>query len=115
MRALALSSVVFFLPSMALAEDWWVVVGFFDHPSLEWDDGIMTESEKLDTDLAACDQSTYWDYTAKFEGFDTDGRGTVFVVNTEDLLTQEQAETVLQKTLACVPDAYVKEARYFGE
>ncbi len=115
MPKVLLACLVACLPTATLAADWWVVTGFFDHPPMEWDDGILVQGNGLEADLNACGLSAYWDFAAKFDGFDTDGRGTVFVVFTPDLLDKPAAEILLERTLPCVPDAYIKEAIYFGE
>lgn len=115
MRNLLLATTVTCLPTASLAADWWVVVGYFDHPPSEWDDGILTQGNGLEADLNACGLSAYWDFATKFDGFDTDGRGTVFVVHTMDLLDKPAAESLLEQARPCVPDAYIKEATYFGE
>ena len=65
--------------------------------------------------MNACGLAAYWDFAAKFDGIDTEGRGTVFVVSTSDLLDRSAAENLLEQALPCVPDAYIKEAVYFGE
>lgn len=103
------------LPSVVAASEWWVVIGYFDHPPMEWDDGILTQAQGLEASLANCGLSPFWDFTAKFEGFDTDGRGTVFVINTFDSLTRDGAANLLAAAQPCVRDAYIKEARYYGE
>jgi hypothetical protein len=115
MRKLLLTLVVACLPSMSQAADWWVVIGYFDHPPMEWDDGVLTKANDLEAALTDCGLSAFWDFTAKFDGFDTDGRGSVFVINTFDRLNRAAAENLLAATKPCVPDAYIKEATYFGE
>jgi hypothetical protein len=115
MRALLLSAALTTLPTLALAQEWWVVVGFFDHPPLEWDDGILAQGNGLEADLAACNLRVFWDFAGKFEGLDTDGRGTVFVIDAPDLPTKQAAETLAEAARPCVPDAYVTAARYYGE
>ncbi len=115
MRKLLLAASITCLPTVSLAADWWVVIGYFDHPPMEWDDGILVQGNGLEADLNTCGHTAYWDFAAKFDGFDTDGRGTVFVVYTPDLLDKPAAEALLEATLPCVPDAYIKEATYSGE
>ena len=115
MRKLLLAALVTCLPSVTLAADWWVVIGYFDHPPMEWDDGVLTQGNDLEAALTDCGLSAFWDFTAKFDGFDTDGRGSVFVINTFDRLNKAAAENLLAATKPCVPDAYIKQATYFGE
>jgi hypothetical protein len=115
MRAFLLTAALTTLPTLALAEDWAVVIGYFDHPPMEWDDGILAQGTDLEAALKDCNLSAYWDFAAKFEGFNADGRGTVFVVYSSDLLTQRQAESLLETARPCVPDAYAKALRYYGE
>ena len=115
MRRLLLATAVTCLPTATFAADWWVVIGYFDHPPMEWDDGVLTQGNDLEAALQDCGLSAYWDFTAKFDGFDTDGRGSVFVVYTPELLEESAAESLLEAALPCVPDAYIKEATYFGE
>ena len=69
MRNLLLATTVTCLPTASLAADWWVVVGYFDHPPSEWDDGILTQGNGLEADLNACGLSAYWDFATKFDGF----------------------------------------------
>jgi hypothetical protein len=115
MRALLLTAALTVAPTLAFAEEWWVIVGYFDHPPLEWDDGILAQGRDLEAALAACDLKVYWDFAGKFEGLNTDGRGTVFVVDAPDLLTEQSAATLVEAAKPCVPDAYAKAARYYGE
>ena len=115
MRNLLLAALVTCLPTATLAADWYVVIGYFDHPPMEWDDGVPTKANDLEAALTDCGLSAFWDFTAKFDGFDTDGRGSVFVINTFDRLNRAAAENLLAATKPCVPDAYIKEATYFGE
>jgi hypothetical protein len=115
MRALVLTAALTGLPSVAFAEDFWVVLGHFDHPPMEWDDGILKQGQELETALAACGLTVFWDFAAKFEGFNADGRGTVFVLSTPDMLDEAKATELLATALPCAPDAHVKAARYFGE
>ena len=115
MRATILSAALAICPTVGLAEDWWVVVGYFDHPPLEWDDGILKQGQDLEADLSGCNMRVFWDFAGKFEGFNTDSRGTVFVVDTPKALTELEAEELAEAAALCVPDAYSKTARYFGE
>lgn len=115
MRKLFLTLLVACLPSVSQAADWWVVIGYFDHPPMEWDDEVLTKANDLDAALKDCGLSAFWDFTAKFDGFDTDGRGSVFVINTFDQLNKAAAENLLAATKPCVPDAYIKQANYAGE
>jgi hypothetical protein len=51
----------------------------------------------------------------KFDGFNPNGRGTVFIADAVPNLSKSQAEHVLGQVRPCVPDAYIKRGRYFGE
>ena len=110
-----LAAVTLLMPTAVHAQDWWVVIGYFDHPPMEWDDGIMNKATALESALTDCGLTAFWDFAAKFQGFDTDGRGTVFVINTFIPLNRTAAENLLAATTPCVADAYIKQASYAGE
>lgn len=115
MRAFLLSVAVAVLPSLAVADEWHVVLGFFDHEPGGWDDAILDRGQQLEAGLKSCNLSPYWDWATKFDGYNEDGRGTVFIVHSPTSLTESEAESKLEATLPCVPDAYVKAMRYAGE
>jgi hypothetical protein len=115
MRALLLSAALATLPSLAAAAEWHVVLGFFDHEPGGWDDAILEQGLKLETDLMDCGLSPFWDWAIKFDSYNEDGRGTVFIVHSPTSLTKSEADTLLETAAPCVPDAYVKAMNYAGE
>jgi hypothetical protein len=116
MRQLVPGLLALFLGSTAaMASEWWVIVGYVDHDPSAWDDAVTARANALNAQLAPCGLDAFWDFTAKFDGFATGGRGTVFVVNTPDQLSKSAARTLLARTVPCVPDAYIKQAGYYGE
>jgi hypothetical protein len=115
MRALLISAALAALPSLAAAEEWHVVLGFFDHEPGGWDDAILDQGQQLEADLKACNLSPFWDWATKFDGYNDDGRGTVFIVYSPTSLTQSEAETMLDAAAPCVPEAYVQAMSYAGE
>lgn len=115
MRALLLSAALAALPSLAAAEEWHVVLGFFDHEPMGWDDAILEQGVQLEADLKGCNLSPFWDWAAKFDGYNEDGRGTVFIIYSPTSLTKSEAESMLETAAPCVPDAYVKAMSYAGE
>ena len=102
-------------PAMAKAQEWWVIVSFVDHPPFQWTDAVMDRANHLERTLAPCGLGVWWDWTGKFDGFNPNGRGTVFVINTAQRLSKSQAQRILTLARSCQPDAYIKQARYLGE
>lgn len=115
MRALLLSAILATLPSLAAAEEWHVVLGSFDHEPGGWDDAILEQGQQLEADLKACNLSPFWDWAIKFDGFNDDGRGTVFIVYSPTSMTESEAAGLLETATPCVPDAYIKAMNYAGE
>lgn len=115
MRALLLSAALAAFPSLAAAEEWLVVLGFFDHEPGGWDDAILDQGQKLEADLKGCNLSPFWDWAIKFNGYNEDGRGTVFIIYSPTALTKSEAESMLETAAPCVPDAYVQAMTYAGE
>jgi hypothetical protein len=113
-----LASLVFLVSvsGLAQAQDgrFWVIVGYVDHPPMEWTDAVMVKAADLENRLAACGLRPFWDWTAKFVGFNPNGRGTVFVIDGA-ARPRAQAEMILALARPCVPDAYVKAGDYLGE
>ncbi|MBE2278000.1 MAG: hypothetical protein IAE87_17090 [Rhodobacteraceae bacterium] len=103
------------LPAAAAADEWFVIVSYVDHPPFEWADAALDRARYLDTALAPCGYSAWSDFVGKFDGFNPNGRGTVFIADAVPNLSKSQAEHVLGQVRPCVPDAYIKRGRYFGE
>jgi hypothetical protein len=101
-------------PALAQGTSYWVVVGYVDHEPMAWADSVTTKAAELENRLAACGLRPFWDWTAKFDGFNPNGRGTVFVIDGSDR-PKAQAEALAALARPCIPDAYVKAARYLGE
>jgi hypothetical protein len=112
----ALAALAALAPARAQSgNEWWVIVGYVDHPPFEWTDQVLVTGNRLSDRLAACGLTAWWDFTGKFDGFATEGRGSVIVVSTDVPLTKQAASRLLTATKPCVGDAYIKAARYFGE
>lgn len=115
MRRLAACLIALCLAPAASAAEWWVIVGYVDHEPSSWDDAVLSRGNALNAQLSRCGLQAFWDFTSKFDGFATGGRGSVFVVDTPGPLSKSAAQALLARTTPCVPDAYIKQASYFGE
>ncbi len=103
------------LPAAAVADEWFVIVSYVDHPPFEWTDAVLDRARYLETALAPCGYSVWWEFVGKFGGFNPNGRGTVFIVDPVPDLSKSQAEHILARVRPCIADAYIKRGRYFGE
>ena len=81
---------------------WWVVLATVP---AEQDVSAMV------SDLEGCGLRPFNDFSSKFEGF----RAGFQVVVDGAYATRSEAERVRSAASRCVPDAYVKWARYLGE
>ncbi len=119
LRALPIAALAFLLalaPARAQSgNEWWVIVGYVDHPPFEWTDAVLVTGNRLSARLEDCGLTAWWDFAGKFDGFATEGRGSVIVVATDVPLSKQAASRLLTAARPCVPDAYIKAARYFGE
>jgi hypothetical protein len=119
LRALPLATLAALLahvPARAQSgNEWWVIVGYVDHPPFEWTDAVLVSGNRLSARLEACGLTAWWDFAGKFDGFATEGRGSVIVVATDVPLSKQAASRLLDAAKPCVSDAYIKAARYFGE
>lgn len=117
MRHLAVAALVagLGLPVAASAQEWFVIVSYVDHAPYQWDDAVLDRARYLEGALAPCGLQVWWEFTAKFEGFNPNGRGTVFVIDAVPGLSKGQAQHVLAQTQPCIADAYIKQGRYYGE
>lgn len=102
-------------PAAARASEWFVIVSYVDHAPFEWDDDVRTRGEYLESTLSRCGFGVWWDFVGKFEGFNADGRGTVFIADAVPGLSKSQAQQVLNAVEPCAPDAYIKNGSYSGE
>lgn len=115
MRLLAPLALALALPTAAAAQEWWVIVSYVDHPPYQWDDAVMDRARYLEGALAPCGLGVWWEFTAKFNGFNPNGRGTVFVIDSVPGLSKAQAQSLVQRARPCVADAYIKQGHYLGE
>ena len=81
---------------------WWVVLA-----SAPADQDVQATVQKME----ACGLHPFNDFSSKFAGF---APGLQVVVDGA-YATRSQAESVRSAASRCVPDAYVKWARYLGE
>ncbi|MEN9895278.1 MAG: hypothetical protein RIR97_1130 [Pseudomonadota bacterium] len=109
--ALVLLVCVLFQPVMAQefkVDGWWIVMAAFKENAANRD-----ESEaQVRTAAAACGVEAFNDFSTKFAGFTP---GLTVVVSMGAYASKTKAESALAKLKPCIPDAYVKKARYAGE
>lgn len=107
LRILAALCLCLFATNQAHSEDgFWVIVGV-TQSSLYDDAG----AKRVHARIQRCGFEAFNDFTDKFTGFTP--KMVVFVLGPYQ--SRAEANAVLSKARACVPDAYVKHSRYLGE
>ncbi len=81
---------------------WWVVLA-----AAPADQDVRDIVQQME----ACGLQPFSDFSSKFDGF----KAGLNVVVDGAYASKSEAERVRSAALACVPDAYVKQARYLGE
>ncbi len=90
------------------SEGWWVVLAAFKETSVNRD-----AAEAAARNAAAqCGLEAFNDFSSKFEGFTP---GLTVVVVWSAFASKAKANAALERVRPCVPDAYIKRARYLGE
>ncbi|MBM0204067.1 hypothetical protein JNW90_13805 [Micromonospora sp. STR1s_5] len=91
-----------------LDRGWWVVAGSFPTTL-----GAHTATEARMAQLTRCGAQPFNDFSGKFEGFAQTTEIEVVVLGPYQ--SRDRADTVRAQVSRCVPDAYVKWGRYYGE
>ncbi len=109
--SLALSLGLSAIPSSAqefVYDGWWVVMGSFKENAANRD-----AAEARARGMAAnCGVEAFNDFSTKFVGF---APGLTVVVSFGAYTSKAKAQAALAQVKPCIPDAYVKKARYVGE
>ena len=108
---LALSLVLASVPALAqefVYDGWWVVMGGFKENAANRD---ASEARVRNT-AANCGVEAFNDFSNKFVGF---APGLTVVVSMGAYTSKAKAQAALAQVKPCIPDAYVKKARYVGE
>ena len=109
--SLALSLGFSAIPSSAqefVYDGWWVVMGGFKENAANRD---ASEARVRNT-AANCGVEAFNDFSNKFVGFTP---GLTVVVSMGAYTSKAKAQAALAQVKPCIPDAYVKKARYVGE
>ena len=109
--SLALSFVLASMPANAqefVYDGWWVVMAGFKENAPNRD----ASEAKVRNQAARCGVEAFNDFSNKFSGF---APGLTVVVSMGAYTSKAQAEIAAEAVRPCIPDAYVKKARYAGE
>ena len=89
-------------------DGWWVVMAGFKENAPNRD----ASEAKVRNQAARCGVEAFNDFSNKFAGF---APGLTVVVSMGAYKSKAQAEAAAAAVRPCIPDAYVKKARYAGE
>ena len=109
--SLALPMVFASVPANAqqfVYDGWWVVMAGFKENAPNRD----ASEAKVRNQAAKCGVEAFNDFSNKFAGFTP---GLTVVVSMGAYKSKAQAEAAAAAVRPCIPDAYVKKARYAGE
>lgn len=90
------------------SDGWWVVMAAFKENAANRD----ASEAKARNKAAQCGVEAFNDFSNKFDGF---APGLTVVVSMGAYTSKAQAQAALAQVQPCIPDAYLKKARYAGE